>query len=263
MASKYVKVSKRDGVALVRFDRGGSLNAFNQDLILELTKVAQSFHDDPKTRAVILTGRSDAFAAGIDLNDPKRWNIEDLPFEQQRSIAYRGGALCRAWEEIPQPTIAAIEGMAVGAGVALAISCDWRVLSEAAFLYVPEVKVGLNLSWHTMPRLLNLVNAARAKRIVILCERMQAAQALDWGLVDEVSKSGGAVAKARELADVAVSMPVTVTRMTKETINATANALHRVSSFMDADQAASLRYSPDAVAARKAFTQKAGRRKSK
>ena len=83
------------------------------------------------------------------------------------------------------------------------------------------------------------------------------------GLVDELSKAGGAVAKARELADLAASMPVTATRMTKETINATANALHRVSSFMDADQAASLRHSPDAVAARKAFSRKPGRKKSK
>ena len=258
MPYRYVKITKRDGVAVVRFDRGGSLNAFDQDLIAELTDVAGRFREDYKTRAVVLTGRADSFAAGIDLKDPKRWNIDHLSFEEQREIAFRGGRLCRAWEEVPQPTIAAIEGMAVGAGVALAISCDWRVIAEDAFLYVPEIRVGLNLSWNAMPRLLNLVGPARAKRIVILCERMKADHALDWGLVEEVAPKGGAVAKAKELAARAASMPATVTRMTKETINATANVMNSVASFMDADQAAMLRHSPDAVAAREAFAKKRG-----
>lgn len=253
MSSSIVSVERGDGIALVRFDRGGSRNAFNQELVLALTDVARGFRDDYDTRAVVLTGAADSFAAGIDLKDPARWAIDDLPFEQQRAIAFRGGELCRAWEQVPQPTIAAIEGMAVGAGVALAISCDWRVIADDAFLYVPEVKVGLNLSWNAVPRLVSLVGPARAKRIVILCERMQAGQALEWGLVEDVAPRGGTVERALEMARIAAGMPATVVRMSKESINATASALHHVASFMDADQAALLRTSSDAQEARRRF----------
>ena len=100
---------------------------------------------------------------------------------ERRQIFYRGGRLCAAWESMPQVTIAAMERLAVGAGVALPLACDWRVMGESCYLYVPEAKIGLNLQWGALPRLINLVGPARAKRICILCERMDAQTALAWG----------------------------------------------------------------------------------
>ena len=91
---------------------------------------------------------------------------------------------------MPQITIAAMEKLAVGAGVAIALACDWRVLGRSAYLYVPEVKIGLNLQWGALPRLITLVGPARAKRITIMCEKMPASQALEWGLVDELAEDG-------------------------------------------------------------------------
>ena len=122
------------------------MNAFNQTLIRELTAVARDFHDDLETRAVVLTGSREAFSAGIDLRDAETWTrpASDVAAREQ---FYRGVRLCRAWEDMPQITIAAIEGLAVGAGVALAIACDWRVIARDAYLYVPEVRIGLNLQW--------------------------------------------------------------------------------------------------------------------
>jgi len=137
---------------------------------------------------------------------------------------------------MPQITVAAIEGMAVGAGVALPLALDWRVMGRNAFLYVPEVKIGINLQWGALPRLITLVGPARAKRICILCERMSAAHALDWGLIEEIADDGHVVEKAMELAATAASMPAPAVRMVKEAVNATANALHKVSAYADADQ---------------------------
>ena len=156
---------------------------------------------------------------------------------------------------MPQITIAAMEGLSVGAGCAIALACDWRVLASDAYLYVPEVKIGLNLQWGALPRLVTLVGPARAKRIVLLCEKMGAEQALDWGLIDEVADPGQAVDVARDLAQTAASMPAATTRMVKEAVNATANALHRASSFADADQSALTRTFADAVAARQRFAE--------
>jgi enoyl-CoA hydratase/carnithine racemase len=90
--------------------------------------------------------------------------------------------------------------LVLGAGVALPLACDWRVMGESAYLYVPEVKIGLNLQWGALPRLVNLVGPSRAKRICILCEKMDARTALDWGLVDEVAADGQTVDVALELA---------------------------------------------------------------
>ena len=157
---------------------------------------------------------------------------------------------------MPQITIAAIEKLAVGAGVAIALACDWRVLARDAYLYVPEVKIGLNLQWGALPRLITLVGPARAKRITILCEKMPAAQALDWGLVDEVADAARTVDKALEMAEVVLSMPQPTVRMIKEAVNATANALHGASAFADADQSQLTTSSKSASGARESFRRK-------
>ena len=164
MKLDYVTIEKRDGIAIVRFDRKANLNAFNEKLVVELTHAARSFHDDLETHAVVLAGAPNGFSAGFDLKATDGWTSEtdDL---KRRQRAYGGVRLCKAWEAMPQITIAAMERLAVGAGVAIALACDWRVLGRGAYLYVPEVKIGLNLQWGALPRLITLVGPARAKRI--------------------------------------------------------------------------------------------------
>lgn len=235
MKLEYVTIERRGPIAIVRFDRKRNLNAFNEQLVLELTHVAKSFHDDVETQAVVLAGAPNAFSAGFDLKATDGWTSEtdDL---KRRHRAYGGVRLCKAWEEMPQITIAAMEKVAVGAGVAIALACDWRVLGKGAYLYVPEVKIGLNLQWGALPRLITLVGPARAKRICIMCEKMPAAMAFDWGIVDELADDGKTIEKALTMAEVAASMPAATVRMVKQAVNATANALHAATAYADADQ---------------------------
>jgi enoyl-CoA hydratase len=246
---KFTTIERRGSVAVVRFDRREALNALNAALMIELTEVAQSFHHDHQTRAIVLTGTAKGFSAGADLREQPAPGT----FAESRDRNRLGRRLCRAWEETPQIVTAAIEGPAVGGAVALAISCDWRVMGRSAFLYVPEVKIGVPLQWQAMPKLINLVGPARAKRIVILCERMSAAQALNWGLADEIAEDGSAVEAALKLAEAAAAMPGDVVTITKEAINATANALNHVASFMDSDVGLLCRGSEPAIEARRAF----------
>ena len=124
------------------------------------------------------------------------------------------------------------------------------------FLYVPEVKIGLNLQWGAFPRLINLVGPARAKRICILCEKMDAKTALEWGVIEEIAPDGQVAEKAMELAQRAAAMPPIATRMIKEAVNATANALNRTASFADADQSQLTATSADARSARERFNKK-------
>ena len=255
MGYRNVEIEQRGNVALVRFDRKGALNAINHEMIGELTAVARGFHDDLNTQAVVLTGAAAAFSAGIDLKDSRTWQARDDEVATRHRF-YAGVRLCRAWEDMPQITVAAIERMAVGAGVALALACDWRVLAKGAYLYVPEVKIGLNLQWGALPRLITLVGPARAKRIVLLCEKMASGQALDWGLVDERSEDGAAVDTALALAAAAAAMPAATLRMVKQAVNATATALHNASAYADADQSQLTGGFRAAIAARQAFADK-------
>lgn len=255
MKSDIVSVERQGKTAVVRFDRNANLNAFNQELVRDLTEVALEFHSDLETQAVVLTGSPKAFSAGADLKEMSS-GAPITGDAQRREAFYRGVRLCQAWEDMPQVTVAAMEGLAVGAGVAIALACDWRVLGKNAYLYVPEVKIGLNLQWGALPRLITLVGPARAKRIVILCEKMPAAQALEWGLIEEIAEDGATVDKALELARAAAEMPAATVRMIKEAVNATAGALHRVSSFADADQSQLTRGFTAAAEARQQFLDK-------
>jgi len=247
-----IEIEQLDSVAIVRFDRGEKLNAFNQALIKELTETAHRFEFDDTVKAIILTGAPNVFSAGMDLGD-EMWNLADTSDLERRKIFYGGVRLCNAWENIPQITIAAIDGMAIGAGVALALACDWRVAAKDSFLSVPEVKVGINLQWGALPRLIALVGPARAKRICLLCERFSATEAFEWGLVDAIDVSGSALEAAMRLARQVAERPPAAVRMVKEAVNATAYALHRATSFADADQSQLSAGFSDAQQARSKF----------
>lgn len=248
-----ISVERQGAVATVRIDRGEKRNALTQDMVLALTRIAMEFQDDTQTACVVLTGNATEFSAGIDLGDPARWDLNDKSFAQRRAIAQRGARMCRAWEEMPQLTIAATEGLNVGGGIALTLACDWRVMAESAFLYVPEVQIGIPLGWQTIPRLVNLVGPSRAKQIVLLGEKMSAAQAREWGIVDFVVPDGGAQDYAHELAERIARMPDVAVRMTKQSINSYANALNHSSSHMDVDQAMLCGLSSEAVDGRTKF----------
>ena len=254
MQLDYVTIDRRGPIAVVRFDRRESLNAFNKKLVRELTVAAKSFHDDLETHAVILAGADNAFSAGADLRDRETWNMESQSDLERRHSFYAGVRLCRAWEDMPQLTVCAMERLSVGAGVAIALACDWRVLGRSAYLYVPETKIGLNLQWGALPRLVTLVGPARAKRITLMQERMGAEQALDWGLIDAIAEDGATVETALAMAQTVLDQaPAVTVRLVKEAINATAGALHRATSFADADQSQLTGKFEAAVAARANF----------
>ena len=202
---------------------------------------------------VILRGAGRFFSAGRDLKDSKSWYGSEQTLDQQREMSSLGLRMARAWEDLPQITIAAIDGYAVGGGVALAAALDWRVLSEDAFLWLPEIALGIPLTWGTLPRLVNLVGVARAKRLTILCERFSARDALEMGLVDYVSKSGESLKLANKVAQQVLALPQTSVRMSKESIQAYAGLGAHAATHMAHDQVQLAAGSAEAKAAREAF----------
>lgn len=235
-APPMVTIERQDRVGIVRFDRGTRANPMSAEALRQLTAAARSFENDATVSAVVLTGTAENFSMGADLKDPEREIMKQRPMAERRLAMQAGGKMCRAWEEIEALTIVAIEGWCVGGGAAISVACDLRVASRSAMFYVPEIERGMNLSWGAVPRITHLVGPAKAKRIIILSEKIPAATAQDWGLVDQLSEPGSALTDALALAHRAASMPPVQLRMIKQAVNASAGALDRAASHADFDQ---------------------------
>lgn len=224
-------------IAVVRFDRGDKVNALSPAAMRELRAAARSFEDDLETSVVVLTGNAHAFSAGFDLKDEERRTEAGNGLAAQRRSIAAGPRMCQAWAQIEQVTIAAIEGFAIGGGVALAVALDFRICGKGAHFRIPEVALGMSMSWGSLPRLVQLLGPARAKQAVILAsERIPAAKALDWGLVEDVADDGQAFAEAMRLAARIAAEPPIPVRMTKTTINRIAAAHDDLAAHMDLDQ---------------------------
>lgn len=237
MSWEFVTVERRGRVAVVRLDRGDGMNPLSLQALRELTEVAQVFSTDLETTAIVLTGVGRGFSAGRDLRDPLMDERVRLPMIERRHMSGAGARLCRAWEELEQFTIAAIEGFAIGGGLALAVALDFRVMGQGAHFRAPEIGLGISMSWGSIPRLINLVGPARAKQMLILAQdRVSAADAQAWGLVQDVVPDGQALERALEIAEKAAAMPPVTVRMTKQTVNAVTNGGAAAVIHMDTDQ---------------------------
>jgi enoyl-CoA hydratase len=252
---EFVTIARDGAVANVTMDRGDGRNALSKQLILELTQAARSFADDLETQAVILAGKG-AFTAGADLKDPGLDRRRANGLIERRHMVRIGPELCEAWERIEQVTICAIEKYCIGGGAALAAACDFRVMGKGAHFRLPEIPLGMNMSWHAVPRLVSLIGPSRAKQFVIFGDKVEADQALAWGLADDVVGDGEALAAARRWADKVAGLPPNAVRMSKVSVNAAANALHHATTYMDADQYALATTSEDYKEAIKAFIEK-------
>jgi len=217
---RTLKLAIERGVATVTLNRPEARNAMSAELMHEMIACAGEIAARGEIDVVIVQGSGVCFSAGADLKDASRWGNAARPFDEQREIAALGYRMARAWEELPQVTIAAIEGYAIGGWLALVAALDWRVIADNACVALPESALGIPLTWGTLPRLVNLVGPARA------------------------------VAKQ------VLALPRNSVRMTKESINAYASIGAHAASHMAHDQVQLAAGSAEAKAAREAFAAK-------
>src|SRR3981081_1884945 len=145
MQRRFVTIEKGLGpqgrIAVVRLDRGDNINALSRQAMRELRDVPRDFEDDPGTSVIILTAPAKAFSAGFDLKDPEGAKRGGLPLGESLLNQRLGPRLCKAWEQLEQVTIAAIEGHCSGGGAALAVALDFRFCGKAAHFRIPEVEL--------------------------------------------------------------------------------------------------------------------------
>lgn len=222
------------GIALVTMQRQDKRNALNDALISALIDAGEALRDDASVKAIVLTGGLRAFSAGADMSTFDTI-VQEPDVNQVRRMTEKGARMAELWQSMPAVTIAAVEGGAVGGGFGLALACDWRVFARNAFAYVPEVRIGLNYGWSTLPRLAALAGPARAKWISILCRRHGAEELAAWNIAEHVAEPGGAVAAAMVLAQDVAALPALAAQMIKRSVNAYSLALAKTASYGDMD----------------------------
>lgn len=177
-------VEDRAPILHVTFNRPEKANAMNRQMDEELFDLVSAVGSDRNYRFIVFTGAGKVFSAGADIKEIKQ-NIEGNPGDSSwiRKDQISRQEFLRKFDALDQITIAAINGPAFGAGMALAMACDFRIIAEEASLSLPEVERGMFFSGGGTPRLVNLVGAARAKELIMLGDVVTAQEAKTIGLV--------------------------------------------------------------------------------
>lgn len=197
--SEVLLVDHADGVATITMNRPESMNSLSVELKLALRAALEGAAADPAVRAVVLTGSGRGFCVGQDLREHVALLEANDP-SPLSTVTDHYNPIVLALANMPKPVIAAVNGMAAGAGAGLAFACDFRIAATTSGFLIAFANVGLALdsgvSW-TLPR---LIGSARATALCLLAEPITAQAALDMGMVNAVADPEHLAAAAHELA---------------------------------------------------------------
>jgi len=191
-----LEILRDGGIATIWMNRPDVHNAFNEALIAELTAACRQLDADDTVRVVVLAGRGKSFSAGADLNWMRR--AADASVEANLADARKLAGMLRALAELTKPTIARVQGAALGGGMGLASACDICVASTAASFATSEVKFGIIPS-AISPYVLRAIGARQAGRYFQTAERISAVEAKALGLAHEVVDPDALDAKVAEI----------------------------------------------------------------
>jgi enoyl-CoA hydratase len=197
MSDNVVLVEDRQAVRIITVNRPDKLNALNRQTLEALDQAFSEATAATEVRVVVLTGAGPkAFVAGADIAE-----MADLPAIQGRDFALVGQQLMRRIERMPKPVIAAVNGFALGGGLELAMACHLRVAADSARIGQPEINLGLIPGFGGTQRLLRLTGRAAALELCLLGEPIDAARALQLGLVNRVVPADQLHDQVMQLAD--------------------------------------------------------------
>ena len=234
MDYQHLTLKRRDHIAYIQFNRPEKANALNHAHLTELEDAVLSFRDDAQTRVVIFSGRGKHFSSGADLTDPG--DAYKVPLVLRRRRLRMGERAIEAILNTDQITIAAWNGAAMGGGACVATACDFRIGATNCFMQYPEIDIGVNLMWKSLPLIVNLVGPARAKRLVAGGERIHASTLLDWGVLDDLVETQALSRAADTMAARYANKPPVAVQMIKRSTNQIVNALNNAIMHMDTDQ---------------------------
>ena len=211
-----IRVDISESIATLTIDRPAVRNALNRETVEECLEALGELAGNDEAGAVIITGAGEsAFVSGSDINEIRERTRDD-------GLAAIASSLCSAVDHFPRPTIAAVNGYALGGGCELALACDIRIASENAKFGQPELGLGIIPAAGGTQRLPRIVGMGWAKHLVLTGEIIDAKQALDIGLVTSVTPPGQLALRARELAKKILRQGPLAARLAKVALNVSA-----------------------------------------
>lgn len=181
-----VRLDRNGAIAVLTLDRAERRNALSRETLYALGRLGRELSADASVRAIVVTGAGEkAFCAGADLKERQGMSENDV---RMQVGLYR--TELSALDKCPKPVVAAINGVAFGGGLELALICDMRVAAPHAELALPETTLGIIPGAGGTQRLPRVVGEARAKEMILLGRKLTAAEACSWGLVNRVSPEG-------------------------------------------------------------------------
>jgi enoyl-CoA hydratase len=245
-----IRVEHEEAVAVVTVDRPDAMNALDVATLTELRDRLLELRDDSDVRAVVLTGAGDrAFIAGADIKA-----MSEMDVEQARAWGALGHEVATLLETIPEPTIAAINGFALGGGCELALACDIRYASPAAKLGQPEINLGIVPGWGGTQRLARVCGLGFAKELILTGRVVGAEEAQQRGLVNGLHDPP--IQKALETARLLVAKAPLALAAAKAATNDALQGDHGANLTGEADRFAGLFASEDAKEGLTAFIEK-------
>ena len=210
-----VLLEKKGYYAVATINRPKALNALNSQVLEDLNELVDLVTADEEIRALVLTGAGEkAFVAGADIGE-----MSTLTKAEGEAFGKKGNDVFRKLETMPVPTIAAINGFALGGGCELSMSCDIRICADTAVFGQPEVGLGITPGFGGTQRLARLVSPGMAKQLIYTARNIKADEALRIGLVNAVYPAEELMAAAEKMADtIAKNAPIAV-RACKKAIN--------------------------------------------
>ena len=245
-----IGVAAADAVVVVTVDRQDALNALDVATLTELRDRLRELADDPAVRVVVLTGAGEkAFVAGADIK-----YMSGLDVDEAKAWGALGHEAGRLLETMPKPTIAAINGFALGGGCELALACDVRYASSSAKLGQPEVNLGIIPGWGGTQRLARVCGLGVAKELIFTGRVVDAEEGLRIGLVNAVHDP--VLDKARETAALLASKSPIALRVMKELANRALGGDHAANLAAEGDNFGEIFSSDDAKEGMTAFVEK-------
>lgn len=194
----HIRYELKGHIAVVTLDRADALNAFNFETLEELQKAVEAIRTNREVRIVIFTGAGGkAFSVGADLKERRTLSDEEV----KRNI-YKIGEVFTAIDQLPQPTIAAINGFAFGGGMELALACDFRIASAGTLMGLTETSLAIIPGAGGTQRLPRLIGQAKALELILTGRRISSEEALQYGLVNAVAEKENVLDECQKLAEV-------------------------------------------------------------
>ena len=216
MAQANVEIERRGATARLWLARPRVHNALDAATLEELIAACHRLQVDFDVPVVVLGGRGPSFSSGADRrNPPGRSAAGSRSARERRYTAQLGRRALDALERLEAIVIARLHGHVIGGALVLALGCDLRIAAASTQIAIPEVDLGMPLTWGAVPRLAREIGMARAKELILGCERFGAAEALRIGLVNRVVADDGLDAAVDELAERLAAKPRWALHMTK------------------------------------------------